>query len=257
MQKCNYCGYVTKYSLDKCPSCGSTQYTKLDSFSKFEVKKNPNIKYNNIVKPTCIKHILLYFVVSITLIIFCLSLLVVTINGIKSGITRENFIYLFICLTYLICIFSPLIGVKKQALMYGLLSVHFIIFCVVLYEGILLYGERIFINAIHIPILVLLALASFYCLVKLPSIIRNFYENGKYNSLKKNGILIKNLNYSIKNDTNNPSLKKLVVKYITKDNIEFELESKQSFYTIPKDNTVDLLIDNTNFNNYFIDFEIC
>lgn len=70
MQKCNYCGYVTKYSLDKCPTCGATQYTKLDSFSQYEVENSPTIKYKNIIKPMSFKHSKFSVMVSIVLLFF-------------------------------------------------------------------------------------------------------------------------------------------------------------------------------------------
>ena len=37
MQKCDYCGFVTKYNLNHCPSCGATQYTKMDNFNNYEM----------------------------------------------------------------------------------------------------------------------------------------------------------------------------------------------------------------------------
>ncbi len=256
MQKCNYCGYVTKYSLDKCPTCGATQYTKIDNFSQYEVENTPTIEYKNIIKPMSFKNIKFSIIISIFLIIALIFLIVELINGLIIGITNDNFIFLFTCFTYLLCILLPLIGLKNKIIVCISLIIYYILLNYVISKGLSIYNDKIFAYAVHIPFNLLTAFASSYCLTMLPSIIRSFSEEKKYNSLKNNGILIKNLNYTTKKDKNNPNLKKLVVKYISKDNIEFELVSKQSFYRIPKDDTVDLLIDKTNFNNYFIDFEI-
>ncbi len=256
MQKCNYCGYVTKYSLDKCPSCGATQYTKLDNFSQYEVERTPNIKYRNLIKPSTFKHLKLNVVVSLVLITFLVFLSLSIVNGLIVGITNDNFVYLFTCLTYFLCIILPLIGMKSKIIVGVSLVLYYILLCKFVSKGLSIYGETIFVYSFHIPFNLLTAIASSYCLAVFPSIVRSASEKTHFNSLIDNGILIKNLNYTTRKDRKNSNLIKLVVKYITKDNVEFELESKQSFYKLPKDNTVDLLIDKTDFNNYFIDFEI-
>ena len=45
-------------------------------------------------------------------------------------------------------------------------------------------------------------------------------------------------------------------KSVSKDGVPIDLISKQSIRYIPNDNYVDILIDKTDFSNYYIDFEI-
>ena len=122
-------------------------------------------------------------------------LLLELINGLKIGITKDNFVHLFTCFTYLLCILLPLIGLKSKPIVCVSLFIYFIIFCHVVSEGVILFEGKIFASALHIPFNIITALASSYCLTIFPNMVRSFSEEKNYNSLKNNGILIKNLNY--------------------------------------------------------------
>ena len=77
----------------------------------------------------------------------------------------------------------------------------------------------------------------------------------KYNSLIKNGMLIKNVKYTLC-PTSAPHLNKLKVDYTTSNGVALNLVSQKMVVGTPDDKDVDILVDKTDFGNYYIDLEI-
>lgn len=83
----------------------------------------------------------------------------------------------------------------------------------------------------------------------------------KIDYLKQHGTLIKGLDYKVKNsniEVNGNNVPILVVTYESKSGKTMSLESEPKYNGIlnNEDGTVDLLIDENDYSNYYIDFEI-
>ncbi len=98
-------------------------------------------------------------------------------------------------------------------------------------------------------------------LLKAPMLIKMYYDkiqkakaNKKWNSLQSNGLLFKNMSYDVIPD--NKGRYYIQVRYSMGNNgIENMIQSKESFSSDALKDKVNLLIDTTDLNNFYIYFE--
>ena len=98
--------------------------------------------------------------------------------------------------------------------------------------------------------------ASYICALLISKLLLLNWDKKKNKKLIDKGVIIKNLEYTLVPDKINPSLKRIKVNYVSKNGIDYDLLSKQLISYEPSDKTVDLLIDQDDVSNYYIDFEI-
>ena len=258
MQKCDYCGYITKYNVNHCPSCGATRYTKIDSFNNYEVKNDSKRVYKCLNGGT-LKHSFLYYIMCFILAIIPLAYIAIIVFNIvpqlrdfafKNGMHYNDtltlsFVYsIVIYLVILICSLNVnFLKNNKEKL---------VLFLYLVPWGYLGMMEE---KDISLWIVFYLFFFMIFPIIAFGG-IREYLDSSKGDKLIKKGMLIKNVKYELVPDENNSKYNRIKVNYESKDGVKLNLISSQCINFTPLDDTVDILIDKTNLNNYYIDFEI-
>ena len=273
MQKCNYCGVITKYKVDKCPYCGATQYSEIDAIEgqPYELKSVAGIKFSGIPKPKVTnnsKHLLIAIITGIALIVLLIGLSLIVFAGIDNASRNSDEGLVAIALVFLL-IFSLGISIfffiktKNDELGDS-------------YDEVMEYFPKILITLVVIGIISVLSgafiiiafiigfIVAFFVFSFLAYMCGSSYNEWKskdtslerYSSLLKNGMLIKNVPYKLEPVGNGSNLNRLSVDYTTSSGVRLRLKSDKIYSGIPADKDVDILVDKTNYGNYFIDLEI-
>lgn len=275
MQKCDYCGIITKYKVDHCPYCGATSYTEIDAMDgkPYEITNISKIKFNNIPKPknaNGTQHIVVMILLGIVLCgLFAGTLFLVlgSLGGILTGQAElgEVLPLLLVSASMIISkILAVMVFVKTkkgeivdmEQLPKFLLKLLWLPVVFAILGG----GFDGFFDGMVMAIgLIIEMLATVYISYWFTNAYMNFKNSKrgieKYNSLIKNGMLIKNVKYTLL-PTSIPNLNKLKVEYTTSDGIALNLVSQKVYSGTPDDKDADILVDKNDFGNYFIDLEI-
>ena len=259
MQKCDYCGFITKYNVNHCPSCGATRYTKIDSFNNYEVKNDSKRVYKCLSGGT-LKHNSLYYIICFILAIIPLAYTTIIVFDIvpqlrdfafKNGLHYND--SLTILFVYSVVIYLMILIFSLSTKLLKNYKYELAYFLYVALGGFLVVRPEA--NDIILWIAFYLLFFMIFPIITFGG-IREYIDLSKSNKLIKKGMLIKNVKYELVSDDNNSKYNRIKVNYVSKDGVKLDLISSQCINFTPLDDTVDILIDKTNFNNYYIDFEI-
>ena len=218
MYKCNYCNRHLKKKYDKCPGCGSNDFTKIQNYGEIVIKEPPKGGYK--VDLRNFKH--------------------------KRKEHRGPFligVYMIIMVVFFgsICIFVP--GISALNSDFGLFPVIFIIFGVI-FIGAGIYNSReIFSMSKDTRNRVDRSIKKVRYLSEHGMLIKNL----KYKVKPVNGKI-----------NNQKTIYRIQVIYEIEKGKTMCFESEPKYLSAlgRDDGTVDLLIDPNDYSNYFIDFEI-
>jgi hypothetical protein len=279
MQKCDYCGRITKYKVDCCPYCGSSKYTELETINgqPYEITDISKINFRNIPKPSTTKNtknLLIICILGAILIITVVALGLVSISGLAtfaSGYGKTSTLLASLCILIytignIIVGFSIFSKTKKGELdssnILKKYSVASIILTILVSTS---FGvDGFFAIFLMLVVFIPLTFEFTYFSYWISSAYINFkanhkadkYQMDRYNSLMRNGVLIKNVKYSLEPSSPGSKLNRLKIDYTTSDGAPLHLLSQKEFVGEPDDKDADILIDKTDYSNYFIDLEI-
>lgn len=270
MRKCKFCGYISKTNYVNCPKCGGNEYEVLDNLSGYKVKDAGNVKLSSIeltIKKEK-ENLTVYIILALVVFAVALGFNSLISTHLIDSYTFESTSFIDATTIYLINFFGYTLFLTACLLhIADMLNRRIIIYLlyipfVIIWSHIISYVfddmsvfKIVFSQATFIINLFGLIACYFFALLLSKSIL-NISSGKRNNKLIKKGVIIKNIPYTLVADKNNSKFKRISVEYISKNNLKYTLLSKQLINYTPDDEAVDLLIDEDDVSNYFIDFEI-